>query len=454
MNLTYRQPGLLTGSIIFFSSSIVVFLSRFATSIIVSRALGVEGKGEYTLIITINGLLILFLDLGLNSSIRYLVSGKQYAPEEIFNFALLISITLSALGGFFFYTLYSGFFSHNILAGVEIKYIILLVLFLPLNLFTHFSSAIVLGLSKIGQYNLVNISRVISNLILQGIAFELGAGISGAVWSWIIANFLSSLLVIWLLRRDIHLTYRWRVQLIRTSFSYGIKAYLANLLTFFNYRLDTFLVNMFSGLASVGWYSISVSTAELIWYVPNSISEPLFLKSAADKSQTISKKTAQICRQTLIVILPITVLFALGGSFLIPWLYGSAFQEAVVPFILLLPGIVGITTSKILFANLSGSGKPQYATFTAAITICFTVILDIVLIPWLDIIGAAIASSTAYLLGSILSLHWFSRETHIPWSKVVIPDTHDFKYIVRVATVTLRETYSKIRFAGKKPREP
>jgi len=449
-----RQPSLFSGSIIFFSSSIVIILSRFATSIIVARALGVAGKGEYTLILTINGLLILFLDLGLNSSIRYQVAGQRYAAKELFSFAILSSLTLSVIGGLLFYKMYLGSLSHNLLAGVHTEYIILLILFLPINLLTHYSSAIILGLYKIGQYNLVSIIRVIVNLILQIIAVKLGTGISGAIWAWIIANLVSSLVVLWMLRGDILLTFHWQSRLAASSFSYGIKTYVANLLTFFNYRLDTFLVNMFSGLNSVGLYSISVATAELIWYIPNSISEPLFLKSAADKSLTMSKTTAQVNRQTLIVIIPVTILFAIASSFLIPWLYGSAFQAAVVPFLLLLPGIIGITTSKLLFSNLSGSGMPQFATYSSAITVFTTIILDFALIPWLDIIGAAIASSIAYLFGSILSLYWFKRETHIPWQEVIIPHSQDFIYLFHYGFGMLLNVSARIRFVKKTPREP
>jgi O-antigen/teichoic acid export membrane protein len=118
------------------------------------------------------------------------------------------------------------------------------------------------------------------------------------------------------------------------------------------------------------------------------------------------------------------------GSLLIPFFYGIDFLPSVKPFLWLLPGILGITLSKIVSANLAGIGKPQYATYSSGITVVITVVLDILLIPPYGIVGAAIASSIAYLLSAVLSVMWFSRETNIRWLDVVLPRKDDFTLLV------------------------
>jgi Na+-driven multidrug efflux pump len=113
--------------------------------------------------------------------------------------------------------------------------------------------------------------------------------------------------------------------------------------------------------------------------------------------------------------------------------------------LLLLPGIAGMVLSKIIFANLSGSGKPQFATYSSALTFTLTILLDILLIPPYNIVGAAIASSIAYLLGSFMSVFWFSRQTRIRWDRIILPTRQDLADVWKQLTqlvYSLRTRYA------------
>jgi Na+-driven multidrug efflux pump len=101
-----------------------------------------------------------------------------------------------------------------------------------------------------------------------------------------------------------------------------------------------------------------------------------------------------------------------------------------MPFLWLLPGVLGISISKIIAANLGGIGKPHYATYTSMITIALTILLDILMIPVYSIVGAAIASSIAYLFSTGLLIYWFSKETKIKISEVIIPRKSDMTILI------------------------
>jgi len=420
-----KQTGLLFGSTLFFLSSLIIFLARFATSIIVARTLGVQGKGTYTLVLTISSLLVMLLDFGLASALTYLVASGQYQPRQILNFGLWMSLIIGITGSLIFYGIYSLYLYQSFLAGVPPIYIRWVLIFLPINILTSLYLAIILGLQNIFAYNLVNISRAVLNLILIILSASIGYGLPGAIWSWLIANLCACLLVFWFLRKDIKLIVFSPGKLLESSLRYGIKSYPANLFTLFTYRLDSFFVNFYSGASSVGLYSTGVSSAELIWYIPNAISSTLFPKSATLEKDVGAHLTARVCRQTLLITVPLAIVFGIIGRMLIPLFYGLDFIGAVIPFLLLLPGVVGMVLTKIIFANLSGSGKPQFATYSSILTFAVTIVLDIILIPIYDIAGAAIASTIAYLLGSFLSVFWFSQQTKIRWIQIIIPTRHD-----------------------------
>lgn len=250
-------------------------------------------------------------------------------------------------------------------------------------------------------------------------------------------------MVLWFLRKNVRVVVSAPRNILASSMRYGIKSYPANIFALFTYRLDTFFVNLYSGAASVGLYSTGVSSAELLWYVPNAISSALFPKSATLDKDIGAQLTARVCRQTLLIMVPLTFVSAIIGRVLIPLFYGINFIGAVIPFLLLLPGIIGMVLSKIISANLSGSGTPQFATYSSALTFVATVALDILLIPKYNIAGAAIASTIAYLLGSFLSVFWFSRQTKIRWDQVIIPTLRDAGSIWQQLTIIVARLRSR-----------
>jgi O-antigen/teichoic acid export membrane protein len=388
------------------------------------------------------------LDFGLASALTYLVASGQYSPRQVLSFGLWMSLLIGIAGSLGFYMVYVLFLSQNFLSGVPSVYIIWVLVFLPINVLTSLYLAIILGLQNIFAYNLVNISRAVLNLILLLFSSWISLGLPGAIWSWLIANLCAGLMVFWFLRKDVRLIIYAPLKILKSSLHYGIKSYPANLFTLFIYRLDTFFVNLYSGTSSVGLYSTGVSSAELLWYVPNAISSALFPKSATLEKDVGAHLTARICRQTLLIMIPLTFVSAIIGRLLIPVFYGINFIGSVIPFLLLLPGIVGMVLSKIIFANLSGSGKPQFATVSSAISFVATIALDIILIPTYNIAGAAIASTIAYLIGSFLAVYWFSRHTGIRWDHIVIPNLHDAIDIWELSLNLLHRLRSRYALRG------
>ena len=426
--------GILKGSSIFFIASLITYAIRFATSVIIARTLGPGGKGIYVLVITLGAFLVLFFNFGLNSAITYLTASKSFREKDLFAFAVVAALLWGLIGILVFYPLYNFVLYKTLLVGVSQNYIYLVLALLPANLLISFLISILLGQQYILQYNLVELCRIFANLLLQIISAVLGWGLTGAILAWVISNILALLFALWFTRDNMNIRINHIREIIKPAFSYGARSYVANLFSFFNYRLDSFLVNFFSGAVAVGLYSTGVSVAELLYYVPNAISGALFPKIPRLSPGTASLLTARLCRIVLIVTIPICVIFGVAGIFIIPRIFGVDFKPSVLPFLLLLPGILGISLSKLIAADLSGRGKPQYSMNISIITVILTIFLDVILIPKANISGAAIASTIAYLTSAILYVFWFCIETHTPWMIVIIPNLDDFRLIYRRGT--------------------
>jgi O-antigen/teichoic acid export membrane protein len=102
------------------------------------------------------------------------------------------------------------------------------------------------------------------------------------------------------------------------------------------------------------------------------------------------------------------------GRPVIDFVFSSAFSDAYIPLLVLLPGVVLLGGSKVLTNEIAGRGYPHYNSLNAALALVVTVVLDLVLIPRYGVLGAALASSAAYTLILFTAIGFYltvSRET-------------------------------------------
>ena len=92
----------------------------------------------------------------------------------------------------------------------------------------------------------------------------------------------------------------------------------------------------------------------------------------------------------------------------------------------ILPGTVALSLGKLASADLAARGKPEYSSVFALMSLAVTVLLDFLLIPRMGIRGAALASSIAYLVDSILLTAKLRAILGVRWSALVIPTRADF----------------------------
>jgi O-antigen/teichoic acid export membrane protein len=197
---------------------------------------------------------------------------------------------------------------------------------------------------------------------------------------------------------------RWHGAVLRATLDFGLRSYVANVLQFFNYRLDAFLVNGFLGPAAVGVYNVAVRLAELLWQLPNAVGFVLLPRAAASKPEALSRFTRRVFWLTSGVTAAGAAGLALLGQPLIVLLFSATFAEAYPALLLLLPGVVLLGGAKVLINDVVGRGFPHYNSITSGLGLVVTIALDLLLIPQLGINGAALASSASYAATFFLTL--------------------------------------------------
>jgi O-antigen/teichoic acid export membrane protein len=203
---------------------------------------------------------------------------------------------------------------------------------------------------------------------------------------------------------------------------YTVPCYLGHLVQSLNYRLDVFLIAFYVGDRAVGVYVIAVAVGQLLWLPSQAMQPVIFPRLAAmtDPAER-AEHTAQVAR----LLLAMTALMSVGVAMFGPWavvlLFGQAFAPSVVPLWALLPGITVYSAANILASFLGAIGRPSLNLAIASVALVPTLGLNILLLPRIGILGAAIASSVSYTMTTLLSVWIFCSKTRLrPWTALLI----------------------------------
>ena len=197
----------------------------------------------------------------------------------------------------------------------------------------------------------------------------------------------------------------------KVSLLFGLKGHFSNVLSFLNYRIDMFLLAYFIDDIAVGIYSIAVMLAERIWLVSQSVSSVLFARVAnlaSEKERNIFTSLAS--RNTLFITFLGGGFLALISHWLVLTFFGAEYSDSVEPFLYVIPGIVLFSMSKVLANDFIGRGYPEVNTYIACVTALTNFGLNVWLIPTYGIKGAAISTSSSYILDALIKSIYFSRK--------------------------------------------
>jgi O-antigen/teichoic acid export membrane protein len=265
-------------------------------------------------------------------------------------------------------------------------------------------------------------------LLVAGLelADALDVSTAAAAWtiSFVVAD-LAALIALGVKEIDVRriITPDWDA--LRAQIRYGVPGQIANLAALFNYRLDQFLVAAFVTRAAVGQYTVAVGLAESVWWISTAVALVLMPRLTEMEKEEAEELTPVACRNTLLLSTVAAVALSAVSPLVINVLFGSEFDDAVRPLVLLMPGIVAGSATRVLGSYLFSQGKITYNAYATLIALGVTVVLDVALIPWLEVDGAAIASSIAYVCALAATLFWYHRVSGSSILAALLPQRAD-----------------------------
>ena len=385
-------------------ANVLVLVIGFCIDILIARRLGANGKGYITSILVIPMLLVTFCELGIRQSVVYFTN--KVSTDILIGNVLFIYIIISTLGiGF------SIFLNYIFISNLSILLNILSSLFIPLLLVRSYSSGFLLGNESIKLFSLfIWLPSFINLFLLYILSYRFNTGIMGILICNILGSVISAYFSINHLINKYRLSININYNLIKKLIVLGVKFAFSVFILNLNYKFDLILIDKYLTKSDVGIYSVGVKFAELIWQLPTAIGLLVFSKSSNSKdSNYFSYEVVKMLKYVLIISIFIGFVYLFFIDKIILIMYGSDFLKSSIVCIYLLPGVILSVSFKLLNFDLAGRGRPLIALYAAIPSLIINIIFNIILIPKIGYVGAAISSSISYSILSILFIFVYKR---------------------------------------------
>jgi O-antigen/teichoic acid export membrane protein len=202
----------------------------------------------------------------------------------------------------------------------------------------------------------------------------------------------------------------WPHAPLRPVLAYGLKALPMSLVNLGNGRIDQLVIAPFLGVHALGLYAIGVTVNSVTLQFGATLGYDSFRRVQVGEHDDARSGNGQLVRRTaalLLVFAIVTAVFvALGGIGLV---FGRDYAAARLPALLLVPGAYAFATMMIAQQVSVAIGRPGYGSAGQVVAVAAVVAFVPIGIHLGGLRGAALASTTAYLLGLAITLRLLRR---------------------------------------------
>ena len=414
-----------SGFVHVFSANFVSYLVAFCGSILYARLLGQHDFGIYAFSYNIISFFLLVNGFGAASGVLQFVSKAHDDREQkaylrlSFTLGIIFNVLLS------FFILIYALTSSLPIAGS--RNILIAMAFSPIgrlyiDIFQSF-------LRATSQHQMLAKFAISNNLILL-IANVLGIYMYGLI-GFVISTYLSYLIIIinstfiyklpkifsfdiikYLKVQDINVKKIAEFNLgrgtkVREFISYSIYATVGNAFSQLIFILDILLLGfIIKDASSVAVYKVATIIPFALNFIPGVVATffyPLFARHSNDLEYMRNLQT-KLQRGMLAFSIPVSIVLIIIAKPLILLIFGSEYQDSVLPFQILAFGFWIIGTFRIINGNILASlGHAKLAMWVNISIMLINIVLTYILVNYFGIIGAAVSVVVIYIIAGVVA---------------------------------------------------
>ncbi len=372
------------------SVQLVLKILAFLFNIYVVRRLGDVHFGQYSAVMAYVAIFAIFTDWGMSPyAVREMAQDDRQTGRllpDIIAIRLLLSLLITIVAPLSALWLGKG---NDMVLGILIASAGLLLY--------AFQGPLNSALTARERLDYTSTFTLVNQLIFWTLGVLLlvkGLGFIGLVVASLVGVAVTGLLSGWTLFKlgvgKLTLSLRRWPRLFRAALPFGI----SGISYVFMQRFDTVLMSFLLTDAAVGWYNVPWTLINMVLLVAQSIAiamYPSLVRSYSESPASLPQVVWQSIKYLLIVCLPIVVGGTLLADRIILTLYAAPFANSVPVLRVVLWALPSLFLLELLgrVANTLHLERP--AARVNVINAVITVILNLILVPTLGILGAALA---------------------------------------------------------------
>lgn len=396
---------------------LVQYTMLFGFNLAAARALDPVGRGGYILPFTLATIVWSVVHLSIEGSVGRLLARRELDMHQAARLLSAMVVVLGAVGIAAVQLVWHvapGLFPSAVTAtGVGIA-----SLTIPFTLAAQMAAALLFRIGALVPYGwVVALAACLQlTLLLLFVAFT-SLTPETTLLVILVTLIFNAAALCWLLARSLGITAivpGARVPMLRRVLRMGAVLHPSSIALFLNMRLDLLLVGAIAGAGQAGLYSVSTSLAEIAFLVAWTVSLAALRTQTEASEEVAVAYTVDLARQTLALAVCSAVALSLMAYPIVRVCFGDEWTASAIPLAILSLGAVALSVEGPVRGLLIRIAPLAHISAVALAALALGVALDLVLIPSVGIIGAAIASVVSYWTAALLMLWLLRREANVP----------------------------------------
>jgi len=390
-------------------SNVISKTFTFFYIIYMARHLGKSDFGVFSFAFAFCGLFVLLTDMGLDKlTVREVSRDKQAAGKYIGNF-VLIKIFL----GIFTFGLIVLVVNMMGYSDPTLSVVYLLGLHIVIRSFSNIFYAVIQANERM-EY--VSFGSILGNaLLLLGVLFIRSQNFDVAAYGiiFVIVSTIDLVYAFWICSKKfaipkLEIDWTFWKDSIRTAWPLGAML----IFVMFYFRTDTIMLNLMVGDPYVGLYSAAYRITEVPALLPGLLMLALFpVLSSLFKSSPASfgKTYALIIKYLFYLAIPIAMVITLTARPLVKLFYEIEFIDSARAIQVLIWATAIMFMTMVQGSTFVAANKQMVSMKICAVTVVLNILMNFILIPKYNYVGASIATVFTELFGFAVGTYFLSR---------------------------------------------
>lgn len=371
---------------------------------LIARALGPADLGKYYFAISFASVFSILMDLGLANVLTREIAKAKARANDYFGAVLAIKLPLAVITGLVIIGL-AQLFGYSELTKTLIYFSTICVI---LDSFTAAFFSVCRGFHNLSFESAASVLFQIIVLATGLIILKLNLGLSwlmGALLLASIFNFIYSWFIATaIFKLDLKPIYNPELikLVLKISLSFGLFAIFQKIYTYF----DTVLLATLAGDYYVGLYQVAFKIINALQFLPLAFTASLYPAMSAywaSNRDQLAVTFERAMNYLIIIALPIAIGIAILADKIV-LIFKTGFQGAILPLELNMAALLFIFTAYPIGSLLNACDRQKINTINMALTVAASLVLNLILIPKFQAVGASLTVLISSLLMLILGL--------------------------------------------------